>query len=714
MTNPAPARVEASEPEFGSDASQRNPVALLLHPDILTWVFAGLTLTVGAVFVGFDLTYNQGKLLAPLDDVYIHLQYGRQLGLGHFFQFNTGDQVSTGASSLLYAFVLGAAYAVGLHGTSLLWFAVGFGVICYALTAARIYQLGTVLIAPSVGAWSALLVAFSGPLAWGSASGMEIGCTMLLVVSTLLALVREIPRRRFVVTPVLAALLAVTRPEGLIFASALVGAALWTLWANRRELGAARAWRFGLWSVLPLAAGAGQLVLYLLASGTVAANGVQAKSVLSDRPLTYFGDVVERTIANLRGFVDVFAGFDNKDFTFPGAVLAFLVGLSYLLLARPMWRPLVVATGVGLGAVAVSVSTLDSALFFNLRYAHPFLPIFLLLAATGIFALSRIISQHLPRRAALHCALAVTVLFSLLAMPTWAVRFGRDTETLRDTDVSAAAWVSGNIPPAARIAVKDVGAVAYLGGHRVVDLIGLTTDGLAAPSNNGVGTLYEALRHMPAGQRPDYFVVFEPPPGPSMVPLQQVGLLSGSPLATFEVRTPPDPSGGLVIPFREIDVYRADWSLTDTGDQQQVPGELRDYLNVGDLASERVHSYEPQMSEVGMQPWSMLSRVGDVIDSGREIVGGERFVLRNLSPGRPLTITSRTLNTAEPDMQVRVNGVPAGTWARPQRTADWSEYTYTVPGDLITDTTAQFTLSPAHPLLNPYSSYTSYGYWFSQ
>src|SRR5215475_9148247 len=75
------------------------------------WGAGALALLAGLVFVAVSLLWNDGKLFAPLDDVYIHLRYGSQLGAGHFFQFNTGDDVSAGASSMLYAFVLGAAYA---------------------------------------------------------------------------------------------------------------------------------------------------------------------------------------------------------------------------------------------------------------------------------------------------------------------------------------------------------------------------------------------------------------------------------------------------------------------------------------------------------------------------------------------------------------------------------------------------------------------------
>jgi hypothetical protein len=339
---------------------------------------------------------------------------------------------------------------------------------------------------------------------------------------------------------------------------------------------------------------------------------------------------------------------------------------------------------------------------------------FLLFAVSGGYGITRAV-PHPARRFALHGGLAVAVAFSLVAVPTWAVRFGRDGATIRDTDVSVAGWITTNLPPHANVAVKDVGAVAYLGEHPVVDLIGLGTNGLAEASSNGIGSLYEALRHLPADQRPEYFATYDPMPGPSMEQLRQVGVLRGEPVQTFTVQTPPDTNGRLIVPFQEIDVYRADWSLAGSGDRQPVPGELRDYVNVGDLTSEQAHAYAPQLAQVGMQPYSLVTRVGDTIDSGRNIEGGEDFTAHNLVPGRPLTITSRTdMNKIVPDMQVLVDGKPAGTWTRPNQPGPWSTYTYTVPGNLITGSSAHIEILQPRPLLNPYPIYNSYGYWLSQ
>ena len=670
------------------------------------WGVGALALLVGFGFVVVSLLWNGGKLFAPLDDVYIHLRYGSQLGSGHFFQFNTGDDISAGASSMLYAFVLGAAYAIGAKGTLFLAFAIGFNILCFAAAAAMTVRLGTRLVSRAVGIWSGALVALSGPLAWGSASGMEVGLAMALVVGTLLAFAVEQHSARFRWTPVVGALLALVRPEGLIFAAAITAAILWTLLTRRRGIGIA------VWSLLPLAVGAGQLLFYKIATGTTSANGVQSKSMLNDAPVFYLGEFADRAIATLRSLFGTFLGLANQDFAFPGALLVFGAGAGYLLLERHR-RTLVFAILAGGTGVVLSLSTLDSALVHELRYFQPFLPVFVLFVVSGVYGLARLVHDRRVRRLVLHGALAVILVFSLVALPTWTVRYARATATIRDSDVSYGVWIKGNLPPDAVVAVKDVGAVAYFSDHYIVDLIGLGTNGLARANNNGLGSLYEAVRHL--ARRPDYFATYDTGPGPSMQPLRDIGILDSQAKGIFEVHSPNDLRGYTIVPFHTFGVYQADWTLAGSGDASPTPGTLRDYVNVADLASEDTHSYTPRLEQPGMQPWTSVARDGDIIDSGRAIAGGEEFTVGNLEPGRPATLTARTaMHGTVPEMSVFVDGKPAGMWKREGEPGTWQTYTFAIPGDLITSAATKIELRPPRPLLNPYPDYTSYGYWVTQ
>lgn len=674
---------------------------------------AALALILGTGFVVGSLMWNDGRLFAPLDDVYIHLQYGSQLGAGHFFQFDTGDEISAGASSILYAFVLGAAYALGLHGAALHVFAVAFGLCCFATAAALTCELGTRLLHRTAGIWAGVLVAVSGPLLWGAASGMEVGLVALLVTAATLALVVEHPSGRFRRLPLVSGLLALARPEGFVYAAALTCAALWTLWRGRSTSRVPVSLARALWTLLPLAVFAGQLLFYQLATGTTAANGVQSKSLLSDRPVFYAGEFLDRTTATLRTLLDTFLGLTSQDFFFPGAVLVCAAGAGRLLWRDRARRPIVAAIFAGMCAAVLSLSTLDTAIFHELRYFQPFFPVFLVFVVAGFDALCRLASRSEVRRFALHGLLVVALAFSLVAIPMWGVRFARAGAAIGGSDVSYAEWIKDNLPADARVAVKDVGAVAHLSGHRVLDLLGLGTNGFAEAANNGIGSLYEKLRHLPAAERPEYFATYDTGPGPSMAPLRDAGVLEQPAIAVFEVKTPPDLRNLTAVPFHRFTISHADWSLAGNADAQPVAGQLKDYVNVADLASERAHEYQYLPAETGMQPWTVVARRDEVITSGRTIVGGEAFTVHDLTPGQPAVLTARSTIRGPHQVRVFVNGKVAGTWTREPQNGPWQHPEFTIPSRFVTGPDAHIELRRTQSL-SPYPDYTSYGYWITQ
>jgi hypothetical protein len=104
-----------------------------------------------------------------------------------------------------------------------------------------------------------------------------------------------------------------------------------------------------------------------------------------------------------------------------------------------------------------------------------------------------------------------------------------------------------------------------------------------------------------------------------------------------------------------------------------------------------------------------------VVDSGRQILGGEVFTAHNLVPGRQLTLTARSRQVWPFDgMQVLVNGEPAGILPMAMDKTGWHESSLVIPGGLVTGPTVTVELTARRPFLNPYPEYTSFGYWLSQ
>lgn len=695
-----------------TDRSTRAPV-----------VSGALALLLGAVLVAVSVGYNRGSLVPPLDDVYIHLQYARQFGDGEPLRFQPGAEITTGASSLLWMVLLGAAHAVGFDGRWLLAVAVVGGVVGVACATGFTSAAATRLGGHAAGWWAGLLTALCGPLLWGGASGMEVGLLAALTTGTLLSYLRERPRFR--ATPVVAALLALTRPEGFLLAAAFTAAMAWTLLrpAPGPAARAGRPWgRLALVAV-PVVVFAGQLLLYRVLTGTSQANGVLAKSWLHTGFLRQPLEIADHVQRNVAAILASLSGLSGQDVLAPLALVLAVLGVAVLAARRE--RVLAVVLGGGLASVVLAVATLTTAMWQDLCYLQPFLPLLLLLVVLG--------AGLVGNRAARTGLLAVVLLFALAATPAWALRLGQQASAMREGPVSVAQWIAGNVPPGDAVAVNDVGAAAWFGGHRTVDLVGLTTNGMAAPSLNGPGTLYEALRALPGPERPQWFAVFDRWGGVPVADLGRAGLLGAEPVITFGLAGPARPISASAPQTCQLDrscdrvsVWRADWSAADSAQAPDlpVPGRIVDHLNVGDMADEAAHGWTTDPPVLGVQPDSVLDRAvvapGRLVaDSGRHVVGGETFTLGGTVPGRPVTLTGRIgAGPALPGERTRVvavdvDGRPAGEWTLPDA-QPWAQASFTVPGELVTGDRVTVTTRPVAPLLAPYPDYRSYGWWASR
>src|SRR5215212_3530403 len=608
-------------------------------------VVLALAVLVGCLFVGTNLYYNRGDLSdnkinisAPLDDTFIHLQYGRQIGEGEWFRYNDGDPVSTGASSFLYVLLLGGAHFLGFSGNHLLAFAIIFGAGLLVLAALLGYELGRRLAGERAGLWSGALIAANGAFAWGATSGMEVALFSVMILATLLAFLRELSSERFLLTPILAALTALTRPEGLLFAGVITVGVVFVL---LRDPGVSRpdALRRSLavfYAFLPIAAGVAQYLFYRAASGYGVQNGVLAKSLLYE-PIFYPTEFLHEVSSNLTEItLNVFMGLEAENYLFPGTLFFCVLGVWYLAFKATRHRTFAVMSGTALALAISSTATLGTWGWHYHRYLLPFFPPVLIFAVVGFCSLA-----VLRRGTWLPGALAgFALVVSLLSLPTWAAITGGASLQVKEQQVSVGYWIRDNLPSGARVGINDAGAIRYYGGHPTVDLIGLTTNGLALPSRNGPGSLYEALEEMPEEKRPDYFAVY-----PDWFSDFYASRVFGEEIARFSLSSRPEVAG--IVGGSEVAVFRADWGLARSGATLQGGGTVKDALDIADLESEREHDYEVRMPLIGLESTNILTREHSpdgemILDGGRALPGAEEFTITGLSPNRPVEVVMRT------------------------------------------------------------------------
>ncbi len=75
-------------------------------------------LVTGAIFLTYAFasrTVGRGEFVLPLDDVYIHFQYARQLANGQPYIYNPGQPPTSGATSFIYPYILAVGYLLGFQ-----------------------------------------------------------------------------------------------------------------------------------------------------------------------------------------------------------------------------------------------------------------------------------------------------------------------------------------------------------------------------------------------------------------------------------------------------------------------------------------------------------------------------------------------------------------------------------------------------------------------
>lgn len=610
-----------------------------------------------------------GWPLMPVDDAYIHFQYAKQAATGQPFVYVAGDPATSGATSLVYPWLLAGGWLLGWRELALGVWAVLIGVLSLAacgVLARRMTRTlgGTRLLSEAVG----IAMVSWGVLVWHAASGMETLLTCALTLAVFDGMARRAPRTVMLA----AAALAVTRPEGAVLTGLAV---IWLVGAGWREMG----WRAVLraWPVLLMGL---QPALNLLLTGSAASTGGQAKSLLSMVPQDW-GGIVERVAGNMARMVwETLIGQAEGGVWYlpPLWGVLMLVGLVRLLRQRVAWAWVWL---VWVGGMLVAISTLDTAFWHFKRYQMPVLVTGLPLVAAAVMLL--------PRR--WWRGLGALMVLALVAV---GLPFGayhrQNTESVAAQPYAMALWLRENAPNA-RVAVHDVGMMAYIGGVRTIDMVGLTTAGNADPWRHGVGAVGEAL----LAQRPDYYAAYDTARGLNY----WVAAFRSAPVAEFTHAF--DPRTNVALGGERQVILRLD-ELPDAPDVPQngllapvlaARYRLADALDVADLTDEANHAYRwENAGRLAGFPTEFyclptLGCVGDCpepMDGGRRVGRGETFTLTG-EAGRAHVLVTRVHPVHGATLTVRVNDRLMATRLVPAQPGAWLELWSDIPADVVGD-----------------------------
>ncbi|NDJ35467.1 MAG: hypothetical protein GYB64_12440 [Chloroflexi bacterium] len=495
-----------------------------------------LALAVSLIVLSAGARTQTGVPVFPLDDSYIHLQYGWQAAQGEWLQYNAGAAPTSGATSLLYMLLLAAGFAAGISQSAMPAVLLGLNMTAFVLSAALTAQMAGRLadclnddrMPPERFAlFGGMLFAGSGWMAWAALSGMETMLLVLFVTLTLWGVLAE----NATVRSIGLFLATLTRPETVLLGGVVALSELLPegdeRWLDRLP----RAVLAGLPALGVLASP----ILNWIVTGSPGSTGLLAKTRFTLVP--FFPGEVITAIANIIAelFVWLLGGPTETRgwIVLPlGQIIAAIGVLLLWRTHRPLSRRLVVVTAGWVVLGVLATATLQTATWHNYRYQMPLYPALILLMTAGLIGLIGWIahrSGRLPIRVVYYGALVFALGWAVWSVSTFRSAYARDTTTALTMQIRMANWLQANTNPDALVAVHDVGIMRFYGERPTLDVVGLTSDGMVEAHRNGPGTLYEALETA----RVDYYAVY-PQQAPPYFGIEAAADLFGETLLRIE------------------------------------------------------------------------------------------------------------------------------------------------------------------------------------
>lgn len=647
------------------------------------------------VYLAASLAAGQGQILMPLDDVYIHFQYAHQIAAGQPYVYNPGLPPTSGATSFLYPYLLAIGDLIGFDGLNLGLWAMGLGALALAGSTWLVYRLGRLYTNHGLSLLIAVAFALNGPMSWHFLSGMETGLVILFVLWTLYGLMT-----RHALTCVIGAtLLALIRPEGGVLAILAMGALYLQIRTEKREAASLGDSLGFAWLLVPVLAIGVQPLVNLVLTKSIVASGNQSKSIFGMVP-PYQDAIVGRLLSNFtREWVELVTGYNAREgwyIPFTLSLLALIAFIRFLRGRSTRISALLILAWLVAGTAVIA--TLDTAFWHFKRYQMPLIVLLFPLAAWGL--------GLFPRRAPLlrNALVAVTLVGSLLTLPTFIKAFALNAGYVRDQPLQMAEWVQLNTSPESVVAVHDTGLLRYLGGRTTIDIVGLTTPGAAESWRNGPGSVAEMLDAL----RPNYIASYGYGHGFGLGYLADTDLYKNA-LAVYPLTL--DNKLNVALAADTQGVYAPDWTAADRSTRPWQPstwtyigagpGMPLATVDVADLVSEQAHDYRWSDSErLGGFPTDVYEfgyiacdtvfagQNCTVMDGGRHINGEESFDLIVPNPGAgPLLLVTRVHPANAGTIDVYANGTLVGTRVIPALPGSWLELATLIPPDAQTSST---------------------------
>ena len=665
----------------------------------------GLVQIAGYYLAGM-LASPDGSMAVPQPDTLLYCQAARRIVEGHPFSFSEGTAVSTGTTSVLYPFILAIPYALGATGDALFMAGFWLNAIFYLIFLFGWGQaLWQWLEHPWARLMAILLLAISGHPTICAMAQSDIGFWM--AVSALLAWGCSVNKPALYGSVLILA--PWVRPEGMLCVIAFGIILVANTWFRRKDESGTR--MNHLWAILILAVISlfGVFLLNYALTGHAQFSSVAYKGYFKIMPFVKafyntagdFWKITKEILFSLAG------GFPRTLYAVPllGGLL-FIIGIFCF-----PWRESKNPTGLlllllasGGGFITVAYSGWQNT---NLdRYLAWITPLLVLFTAYGTISLV----ERLPKNTWKPLLPLIILTGSAFNSACLCSSFHLISTMVNRRHAFYSQEVEPALPPHASIGALDCGSAYSFSSRRVANIGGI------------------------------YSPEFQVPPGEAY----RVEILSNEPQTRFDywlgdveafTRMFGDSSERFTGPLKLSgpDGHQIRTAQWDTFNRAQMPIRpplglsLVAKVDIGYEKEERSASYTI-LDRYGREPFPLFIETSklqgkDTIDCGRVIIGQDEMTIpvipqkdmtlilrtslsRKLAT--PLEIVSRTeqFSFANPlSLNFQVDGHPVGTTKQSLSTNSFSEISFKIAGNYLTQSPAKITILGDH---------IAFCYWFYQ
>ncbi len=428
-----------------------------------------LILIAGIVVQRLFLAGNESPDLhflgVPLDDVYIHTQFAKNLLHGYGYSFQA-EQIVTADTSPLWVAMIAAC---GLLTSRLELVAITLSMLTYLALGPGVYRVARDLFGmrESYARVAGIATIISSRLVWSGMSGMETSLAALLMLLVVEEHVRSRKRNCLRAREaILLALALLVRPEFMFVALVLVVDWLIAAIRGRANISAAP-----ISILLTTTISSPVFLLPLITRNSIFSHS----SVVQGAGISFIPNVTYLWFA-----AKVLAS--NNLILF----LLFTIGIWFLWRKPEFFLLILIATGL-----PILQSFVAPQFRHHGRYFFSVFPLIILCAVAAWQEMELLIR---PKNFIVNAVVALIALAGVIETGRWSLIEAESVRNINDQHLAVVGWLRQNMRATDTLAMDDVGAIGYFLNKPVIDLTGLMTPSLWSVEHDQDSIWHEARK----------------------------------------------------------------------------------------------------------------------------------------------------------------------------------------------------------------------------